>query len=208
VWAADATVPFEPVEIRLGEWIERAIENRPEIRQVLVRMQQSALAVRVAGNAVLPALDFLGGYRRADFDTTSRTVYGGYDSSIWEAGLHFEIPFGNVAARERLRAAQLLHEKVERELRNTRRLVETEVRSEAIGLRERLEDLSAQTGKLEQARDKLEIAGTRYQLGLANNFDVTDAQKDLVDAESALLSAVVNYANGLARLEARIAGPL
>jgi outer membrane protein TolC len=48
----------------------------------------------------------------------------------------------------------------------------------------------------------------RYQRGIADNLDVTDAQQDLVDAESDLLAAVVDYTNGLARLEARIAGPL
>jgi hypothetical protein len=37
---------------------------------------------------------------------------------------------------------------------------------------------------------------------------VTDAQKDLVEAESDLLVAIVDYNNGLARLEASIAGPL
>ena len=64
------------------------------------------------------------------------------------------------------------------------------------------------TAKVEQARSKLDIAQVRYQRGIADNFDVTDAQEDLVDAESDLLSAVVDYTNGLARLEARIAGPL
>ena len=77
-----------------------------------------------------------------------------------------------------------------------------------IPLAQTLENLSAQIAKLEDSRAKLEIANTRYQLGLANNFDVTDAQNDLVDAESALLQGIVDYANGLVRLEARIAGPL
>lgn len=208
VLAAEQSIPFQPIDLRLGEWIERALANRPEIRQLVVRIQQSALAVRIAGNNVLPALDFLGAYRRPDFDTTSRSVYGGYDSQVWEAGLHFEIPFGNVAARERLRSAKILHERVERELRNQRRAIELEVRNEAIGLRENLENLAAQNEKVAEARTKLEIATTRYQLGLANNLDITDSQKDLVDAESELLSAIVSYGNGLARLEARIAGPL
>jgi len=204
---AEQTVPFEPVEIQLGEWIERALANRPELRLLVARLGQSALIVRLAGNAVLPALDFLGAYRRSDFATTGRKAWG-FESQAWTAGLHFEIPVGNVAARDRLRQAKLLHERVERELRNQRRLIEIEVRTETIGLAQTLENLSAQTAKLEDSRAKLEIANTRYQLGLANNFDVTDAQNDLVDAESALLQGIVDYANGLVRLEARIAGPL
>jgi outer membrane protein TolC len=204
---AEQTVPFEPVEIRLGEWIGRALENRPELMLLAARLGQSALAVRLAGNGVMPALDFLGAYSRLDFDESSRTAWS-FDSQVWTAGLHFEIPFGNVAARDKLRAAKLVHERVERELRNQQRQIEIEVRTETIGLAQTLENLSAQIAKLEDSRAKLEIANTRYQLGLANNFDVTDAQNDLVDAESALLQGIVDYANGLVRLEARIAGPL
>lgn len=204
---AEQTVPFAPVEIRLEEWTQRALENRPELLVLAARLGQTALAVRLAGNAVLPALDFLGGYTRTDFAASSRDAWG-FDSQYWSAGLHFEIPVGNVAARDRLRAAKLVHERVERELRNQRRQIEIEVRTETIGLAQTLENLSAQIAKLEDSRAKLEIANTRYQLGLANNFDVTDAQNDLVDAESALLQGIVDYANGVVRLEARIAGPL
>ena len=82
------------------------------------------------------------------------------------------------------------------------------MRTEEASLRKNLAELEAQTNKVEQARTKLEIARVRFQRGLANNFDVTDAQEDLVEAESALLVAIVAYNNGLARLEASIAGPL
>jgi outer membrane protein TolC len=204
---ADDIIPFEPVRPRLGTWIEYALANRPEIQATLYRLQQSHLAVRVAGNAVLPRLDLVGLFRRNDNATSASRVYG-FDSQLWIAGIEFEIPFGNVAARERLRAVALQHARIERELENQRRLIELEVRAEELSLRENLEVLAAQTDKVEQARYKLEIAQVRYQRGIADNFDVTDAQGDLVDAESDLLAAVVDYTNGLARLEASIAAPL
>jgi outer membrane protein TolC len=207
VMPADLLVPFRPIEIRLHEWIERALENRPEIKQVLVRLEQSDLNVRVAENFVLPKLDAVGLFRRFDTSTSSRTTWG-FESQDWAAGLEFELPLGNVAARQRLQVARIQHERIERELQSLRRLIELEVRAEEISLRENLEDLKAQTAKVEQARSKLEIARVRFERGLANNLDVTDSQEDLVDAESALLAAIVDYTNGLARLEARIAGPV
>ena len=42
----------------------------------------------------------------------------------------------------------------------------------------------------------------------ADNFDVTDAQEDVVDAETEFLGSMVDYVNSQARLEASIAGPL
>ena len=68
---ADSSVPFEPVALRLGQWIERALANRPEIQEVVYRLDQSTLAVRVAGNSVLPKLDLVGLFRRHDFGTGS-----------------------------------------------------------------------------------------------------------------------------------------
>ena len=204
---AETTIPFDPVEMRLGEWIERALKSRPEIQQILYRLEQSALGVQVAQNAVLPKLDLVGSYRRDDFDTAASRALG-FNSHFWVAGAEFEIPFGNVAARERLREFSLQHARVERELENQKRIIELEVRTEEASLRKNLAELEAQTNKVEQARTKLEIARVRFQRGLANNFDVTDAQEDLVEAESALLVAIVAYNNGLARLEASIAGPL
>ena len=204
---AEGTIPFDPVEIRQAEWIARALENRPEIQQLLVRLDQSALAVRIAANDVLPALNFVGGFVRAGFDDSSRNTWD-MKSQAWEAGLHFEVPFGNVAARERLRASKLLNRRVERELRNQQRLIEIEVRSEVISLGENLGGLAAQTAKLEQARAKLETANTRFRLGLADNFDVTDAQEDVVSGETDFLTSIVGYVNSQARLEASIAGPL
>jgi outer membrane protein TolC len=156
---------------------------------------------------VLPALDLLASYGRAGFSKTSRTTWD-QDSQAWAAGLHFEMPLGNVAARQRLLAARLLNKRVERELRNQQRLIEIEVRTEVINLRENFGNLAAQTAKVEQARDKLETANTRFRLGLADNFDVTDAQEDLVSAETEFLTAIVDYVTSLARLEASIAGPL
>jgi len=204
---ADATVPFEPVVMRPEEWVERALANRPELQEIRYRLDQSALAVRVAGNAVLPKLDLLGVFRRYDSDTSSRHAWG-FDSHSWLAGAEFEIPFGNVAARERLSGLELQHARIGRELVNQERLIELEVRNEEVSLRENLAQLEVQTDKVEQSRSKLDIAQVRYQRGIADNLDVTDAQQDLVDAESDLLAAVVDYTNGLARLEARIAGPL
>jgi outer membrane protein TolC len=207
VQPSDAHIPFDPVPIETGKWVLQAVENRPEIRALLTRLDQTALAVRVAENDVLPALDFLGGYARAGFSDSSRTTWD-MESQEWFTGLHFEIPLGNVAAKERLRAAKLANRRVERELRNQQRLIEVEVRTEVINLRENFADLAAQTAKLEQARDKFETASTRFRLGLADNFDVTDAQEDVVDAETAFLGSMVDYVNSQARLEASIAGPL
>jgi outer membrane protein TolC len=71
-----------------------------------------------------------------------------------------------------------------------------------------LERIRPLTVAIEQAQGKLEIARARFALGQATNFDITDAQEELLDAETELLEAIVEYNTALAQLEASIAGPV
>ena len=84
------------------------------------------------------------------------------------------------------------------------RTIELQVRGFEITLRRNIGELKATTQGLEQARAKREIASVRFQLGLADNFDSTDADEDLIAAETELLSAITEYANNLAAIEAVI----
>ena len=77
-----------------------------------------------------------------------------------------------------------------------------------VAVRRAFEELLALTEEVEQARAKLEIANVRFQLGLANNLDITDADTDLTDSESDLLTAITDYASNLARIEAAIVRPI
>jgi len=203
----EASVPFEPVPFRESDWVERAIRDRPEMRELRARLEQTDLAVRVSSNDVLPRLDALGSYRREDDEDDLTRSYA-LSAETWRVGLEFEIPFGNVAARERFSAARLRYDRSERELALTRRAIEREVRSQVIELHRSLAEVTSQADKVEQSRDKLAVALARYRQGISDNLDVTDAQQDLLDAETDLLRAIFDYTNGLVRLEASIAGPL
>jgi outer membrane protein TolC len=207
VGPAESSVPFRPISLRQGEWVERALRDRPELRELRGLLDAADLQVRVAGNDVLPQLDALGLYRRRDDSGALANAFdlGGQD---WSVGLEFAIPFANVAARERLETARQDYRRTERDLERQRREIEREVRSEVIQLRRSLAEVSLQADKVESSRQKLEVAVARYRLGVANNLDITDAQEDLLNAETDLLTAIFDYTNGLARLEASIGGPL
>jgi outer membrane protein TolC len=207
VTPAESSVPFQPVAFREPEWVDSALERRPEIRQLEAQLEREELSLRISHHEVLPKLDLLGLYRRRDDDGALASAFdlGGED---WGVGLEFEIPFANVAARERLVSARLRYARVGRELARQRRAVEREVRDQVIELRRNLAEVAFQADKVERSREKLEIAVARYGQGIANNLDITDAQEDLLDAETDLLTAIFDYTNGLARLEASIAGPV
>ncbi len=194
----DRTIPFRPVEIELRSWIERALEQRPELMKIRSQLEKSELAIRVSRNALLPSLD-IGGAYQPGFD---------FKSFNWRADLGFSYPLGNVAARSKYEQAELQRDRVSREYTREKRRVDLEVREVEIRLRESVARLKNLTVQVESARSKGEIARGRFEMGLANNLDITNADEELIRSESLLLQALADYASNLALLEARIAGPI
>jgi len=194
----DTTIPFRPVRIELDDWIARAFESRPELARLQSQLDKIELAVKVGENATLPTLDVNGGFAQG-LD---------WKSYNYSAGVAFEYQLGNVAAESKLKQAQLARAKVRHEIARTRRDIELEVRDAEIRLRESVMRLKNLTAAVAGARQKGEIARGRFELGLASNFDITNADAELIRAESLLLQALVDYATQLALLEARIGGDI
>ena len=194
----DRTIPFEPLKIELDRWIERALESRPEMEVMRNRLEKAELAVRVSKNATLPTLDLRGGFQPG-FD---------WESWNWNAGVGFEYAIGNVAAESRLGRSRARQAEARQEYRRQKRAIELEVRALEIRLREGVERLKSLILQVESARSKGEIARGRFEMGLANNFDITEADAELVRSESLLLAALVEYASNRALMEASIGGPL
>ena len=196
--AMDRTIPFRPLQIELDSWIERALESRPEMVVMRNRMEKADLAVRISKNATLPSLDVRGGFQPG-FD---------WKSWNWQAGVGFEYAIGNVGAKSRLGKARVQRAQARQEYVRQTRDIELEVREVEIRLRESIDRLKSLILQVENARSKGEIARGRFEMGLASNLDVTDADAELVRAESMLLAALVDYASNRALMEARIGGPL
>ena len=194
----DRTIPFEPLKIELDSWIERALESRPEMAVMRSRLEKAELAVRVSKNSTLPTLDLRGGFQPG-FD---------WESWNWNAGVGFEYAIGNVAAESRLGRSRARQAETRQEYRREKRSIELEVRALEIRLREAIERLKSLILQVETARSKGEIARGRFEMGLASNFDITEADAELVRSESLLLAALVEYASNRALMEASIGGPL
>jgi outer membrane protein TolC len=198
VLVSEPTIPFEPVSIDLTDWITRALRNRPELLQARAELKQAQLAKRVAGNGKLPELGVTGAFQPG-FDWASYN---------YEAGLSFRMPIGNVAPSARYRQAESMRSIAHTNLYRTQREVELEVREFEIRLRQSLERIESLIQAVESARAKREVAAGRFEMGLASNLDVVNADEQMIGAESQLLQAVAEYASTVAKLEAAVGGPL
>ena len=203
----DKEISFEPVPMEFERWVAAATKNRPEILALEERLAKRLLSIRVARNTLLPQLDLGATYGRTQTDPSfSKTL--DFRGDVWSVGLVLSFPIGNVAARSALAQEEIERARLQEELSQSKRQIELEVRASVIKLRKSLERMKALIVAIEQAKGKLEVGRAQFALGLATNLDITDAQQELLNAETDLLAAIVDYNIGLAELEARIAGPL
>ncbi|MFP6639065.1 MAG: TolC family protein, partial [Myxococcota bacterium] len=131
-----------------------------------------------------------------------------WDSWNWNARGEFRYQIGNVAARSRLKQATLSKARLRTEYVRQKRQIELEVREIEIRLRQALERLKNLVIGVESARSKRDVARGRFEMGLASNLDIRNADEELIRTETALLQALVSYASHLALLEASIGGPI
>lgn len=197
VEVTDRTIPFEPIQIELDRWIELAVERRPELVRAQVELEKADLEVRVRKNDTLPSFDVGGGFEPG-FD---------WESWNWNARGEFRYPIGNVAARSRLKQANLSKARLRTEYVRQKRKIELEVREIEIRLRQALQRLKNLVMGVESARSKRDVARGRFEMGLASNLDIRNADEELILTETALLEGLVGYASNLALLEASIGGP-
>lgn len=100
----------DPLTFSLLDAIETSLENRPEVRQALLAIDDASIRSRVADNQRLPQLDltFQARARSLDNDATEAT-FQPFDGDFVDylVGLRFLRPIGNRVAESNFRATTL-----------------------------------------------------------------------------------------------------
>lgn len=201
---------IEPLEMRVDSvaiaedaWVAKAMRDNPLIERAKLELERADLAKRLAGNGRLPQLDVSVAYdqRRAPFSSepTERT---------WSGQVALSYPLLNKQLGSDYSAAKLELDQNRRLVVDTEREVVLAVRDAVRNLQRGLERIEILRKNIEGAQAKVEFARVNFQLGRASNLDITDAQKDLLDAETDHVDELVVYRLELARLEQLLGGSI
>src|SRR5262245_15907668 len=200
-------VTREPIPIDGEGWVNKALKDNPEIIRAQLDVERSELAMHVAGNDRLPRLDLGLRYDEARGSIArGESVERRPEGHVLQGTLTFSYPILNKPLGNAYKAAQLRHQESERVLVDRERQVVLRVRDAARNLQRITERIDVIEKTIQGAREKAEFANVNFQLGRASNLDITDAQKDLVEAESDWVDEVVSHHVELARLEALLGG--
>jgi outer membrane protein len=198
----DVADTLEPLEILVG----RARELRLDLHETRDEVDDARRSASLARQELLPQLDLNLG--------VARTGQGPGFGSAWRAGdSRVNLSFTASYPLERSsRAANKAVAEIEvnartRALQQHEWAVESEVRSSVRDLDQIRKSVELQQTAVAVAQQQLRLATLRYQRGLASNFDVVEAEGNLVLARSALVGLLTRHQVALIDLR-RVTGAL
>ena len=204
----DTTGAIDPVDspntsacpINEGEAIKRALETRPELKQLRENLKAADLQERVSRRQVMPDLSLnasggLGGINR-DYGKQWENLAKG-DYPVWGIGLTFSYPLGNTSAENDYIKSKLKAEQLRTQIRSLEETIANEVRTDIRAVLSGYKQLDVTKRGSAYAEEVLNAYIKKAAVGLATTKDVFDVQTNLVTAKGAEIQAKAGYDNAL-----------
>ena len=214
-----------PKPIDLEGAVRNALANRIDLAVASATSNRTNISEEPR-NQTLPDLNLIGLYNlqgRGGTISSARasaaiigTIPGGYfdalsnigtfDAPTWSVRLNFTYPIGQSSAEGRVRAARVQVTQTQAQIKQAELLIATEVTNAALNVRNTLEAMQAAAVARELSEQRLQAAQSKFEVGMATNFEVVQAQRDLADARNIELRKHPQLPEGARRLPALAAG--
>ena len=125
----------------------------------------------------------------------------GFDAPLWTVGLTFAYPLGKSAQEANVARSRLALDQTRANVKALELQIATEVTSAALTVQSSLESVQASGVARELSQKRLEAAQSKFEVGMATNYEVVQAQRDFVDARNNELRATLNYRKALVNFE-------
>lgn len=187
-----------PYELPEEQAIRIALHNRRDLQVVMGRVYDAQRAVVVAADALGAELTLFGSVATGERRTlSSANLDDSYslplDRAVYDALLTLDLPLERTEERDAYRASLVALERAVRDLQAFEDDVKFDVRSALRDLVQAREALTIESQAVALAQRRVESTDLFLQAGRAEIRDVLEAQEDLVDAQNALTSALVEY---------------
>jgi len=197
---------YEPFPMNRDALVAEAIKNRPEYRQVKAQAEAADAFVRQTFRDFFPNLFGSGTYGVVGVtgaSANSRSTSGFIDSgNEWNVGLtlNWSIFDGGGKVARYKEAKANLEASVAR-VRDAELQVWLSVEQSYLNLGEAEERIGAAGKAVESAEENYQLARGRFDAGVANIIELTDAQLALTQAQSTEAQALSDYRISIANLE-------
>jgi outer membrane protein len=174
---------------------QEALTNRAELKRLNALQNSAEANLKTARSGYLPTLSGTASVGYADKDLPP----GG---NVWAVGLNLTVPlFSGFSTVEQVKEAAASLRAVEAQQNNEHLQIVKDVESAWLGVKEATARMASTEKEVAAATENQTLAMGRYQEGVGNIIEVTDAQSQALDAETAHIQAVYDYYTALARLD-------
>jgi outer membrane protein TolC len=219
------SVSPEPVNLEAA--VTRALSERTDLQQTRNNLQISDINLRNQVDLTRPQLNLVGTYglvglggpflqRTGTVDPitggqVSNIIPSGYldalrnisgfDAPTWTVGVNFAYPIGKSAQEANVARSRLSLDQAKANMKALELQIATEVTTNALLVQSALESVQAGAVARELSQKRLEAAQSKFEVGMATNFEVVQAQRDFTDARNAELRAILGYRRALVNFE-------
>ncbi|OHB33188.1 MAG: RND transporter [Desulfuromonadaceae bacterium GWB2_53_15] len=175
-----------------------AFRNRSELQQLSALKMSAAANLKSARGSYLPVLTGTAsaGYADRDFPPSG---------NVWGVGLNLSIPlFSGFSSVEQVREANANINIIEARQNSLKLQITKEADSAWLGANEAVARMVSTQKEVAAANESKALAEGRYQEGVGSIIEVTDAQSQALDAQTANIQARYDYYTALARLDRAI----
>lgn len=215
---------FEPKDISLEDALQTALENRPDLQSSRINIKNRDVDIHYAWNQLLPALNLnasywspgLSGDQVLYLDNNPLTnvivgkIPGGSSNALkdtlnfkyknWSLYFTLDVPLNTVVSRAALVQAKKSQERAVVRMKSLEQKAFLETKTTLRTVKTDYRRVEAYRIARELAEQKLDAEEAKLRAGMTTNFIVLQYQRDLTNARSSELRAVIDYNLSLSRL--------
>jgi outer membrane protein len=225
------TPPLATPGVDVDAAVNRALEDRADLLRARKDIDNSQTAVKLANNQRLPDVRFNASYQASGLGGTQVLRSGGFPGTIvgpgaitdfgsvlnqlfahdyptWSAGVSVSYPIGQSSDQANYARTRLEHSQAEERLKSAEARAIQQVRDAGWKIDMNAKRIETTRAARELAEQRLDAERKRFDVGMSTSFLVIQAQRDLAQARTNELSAVLAYDLSLVDFDAlQEAGP-
>jgi outer membrane protein len=198
-----APLVWQPLDISLVQAVETALQHRVELEQVDDYIEEIERTSRLSKNNLLPQVDLVANYTRLENDDV---FFGATQltEDYWSIDLVSTTDWSRTAEKATYQQSLLAVKRAKLDRSTRIDSIKREVRQFYDALQKAHGRMQIRDDQINQAMGKLALAKIKFGHGMANNFDVIEAESELQEARLNLLAAQIESIVGMYRLRAAI----
>jgi outer membrane protein TolC len=215
---------YQPKEISLEEALHTAIQNRPELSQMKIDLQNREINFSYAKNQLLPNLSLQASYWSPGVSGTEiqynpsdpfgppigTIAHGSADAwkdvlnfkyQNWSLGLNLTLPLDTVFSRSSYAQAKVNLQQAELRLKNQEQQIYLEIKQAVRAVETNYKRVQAYKVARDLAEKKLLAEEERLKVGLSTSYFVLQYQTEFTQARATEIKAIIDYSLSLANLD-------